>query len=188
MKLAIPIFSRLLCMTLVMSWGIALTGCGYIVGSPYGPEVRSVHVPTFTNEAYKADYNGGGYRRGFELQLTEAVQKQIQLRTPYRLASDDQADTRLVGRVVSVNKTPANQNKYDDPRELELSLGVEIIWEDTRSGQILAQQTVPISAQFSQSVINVTFAPETGQSMQTATQEAVTQMARQIVGLMEAPW
>lgn len=167
---------------------LCLSGCGYVVGSPYGPEVRTIHVPTFTNDAYKASYTNDGYRRGFELQLTEAVQNQIQTRTPFRLVKSENADTRLTGRVVSVGKTVANQNRYDDPRELELSLGVEVTWEDLRSGAVLAQQTVPMNAQIAQAVVNTSFAPEAGQSLATATQQAVDQMARQIVGLMEAPW
>jgi hypothetical protein len=32
------------------------------------------------------------------------------------------------------------------------------------------------------------FAPEVGQSLTTATQQAIDAMARQIVDLMEAPW
>lgn len=164
------------------------SGCGYVVGSPYGAEVRTVHVPTFSNDAYQASYNNDGFRRGIELELTEAVQKQIQLRTPFRLVKEAGADTRLTGRLVSVNKRNSNQNRYDDPRELDLTIGVEILWEDVRSGQVLAQQTVPVSAHLAQSMVTTSFAPETGQSMATATQDAVTQMARQIVSLMEAPW
>jgi hypothetical protein len=173
---------------LLMMLCLPLCGCGYVVGSPYGPEVRTIHVPTFKNDAFRPSYTSDGFRRGFELQLTEAVQNQIQTRTPFRLANSDQADTRLTGRVVNVNKSVANQNKYDDPRELELSLGVEVVWEDLRSGAILAQQVVPVDAKIAQAVVNTSFAPESGQSLATATQQAVDQMARQIVSLMESPW
>jgi hypothetical protein len=168
--------------------GMAFSGCGYIVGSPYGPEIRTVHVPTFTNEAFDDNYVADGFRRGFELRLTEAVQKQIQLRTPFKLVRNAGADTRLTGRLISANKRVSNQNKYDDPRELELSLALEVTWEDVRSGQVLAQRSVPIDAQVAQAVVNTSFAPETGQSLATATQDAVDQMARQVVSLMEAPW
>jgi hypothetical protein len=145
-------------------------------------------VPTFTNDAYRPSYTSDGYRRGFELRLTEAVQQQIQSRTPFRLVDANSADTILTGRVVSVNKLVANQNKFDDPRELELAMGIEVTWEDRRSGRVLAQQTVPLDALVAQAVVNTSFAPETGQSLTTATQTAVDQMARQIVGMMEAPW
>lgn len=158
---------------------LLLAGCGYMVGNPYGPDVRTIHVPTFKNDTY---------RQGFELQLTEAVQKQIQMRTPYQLAKEPGADTRLVGRIVSIDKRVANQNRFDDPRELELSIGVEVRWEDVRSGQVLAERVTPVDVRLAHALANTSFAPEAGQSLATARQDAVDQLARQIVGLMEAPW
>ncbi len=188
MILTLKTFRICLLAIFIAGAGNVLSGCGYIVGSPYGAEVRSVHVPTFSNDAFNASYSNDGFRRGIELELTEAVQKQIQLRTPFRLVDDVGADSRLTGRLVSAAKRNVNQNKYDDPRELDLSIGLEIVWEDLRSGQILAQKMVPLNAHLAQALVNVSFAPETGQSLATAKQDAVNQMARQVVSLMEAPW
>lgn len=158
---------------------LCLSGCGYIVGSPYGSEYRTVHVPTFTNETF---------RRGYELQLTEAVHKKIELNTPYRLMKSPQADTLLTGRIVSLDKRSANQNRYDDPRELELAIGVEVTWTDNRTGAILAQRISPLNPALTHAIAHASFAPETGQSLATATQDAVDQLAKEIVGMMEAPW
>ena len=157
----------------------ALAGCGYNIGAPYATDIRTVHVPTF---------QCADFRRGYELQLTEAVQKQIQLRTNYRLAKEPGADTRLTGRIVSIDKRVPNQNKFDDPRELELSIGLEVKWEDLRTGQVINQQTVPLAGNAAQLLGTTTFAPEAGQSLATAKQDAVGILARQIVGLMEVPW
>lgn len=156
-----------------------ISGCGYTVGAPFANNVRTVHVPTFQCT---------DFRRGYEQQLTEAVQKQIQMRTPYRLAKEPGADTRLTGRIVGIDKRLTNQNKYDDPRELELALGVEVKWEDLRTGQVINQQTVPLAGNAAQLLGTASFAPEPGQSMATATQDTVNGLARQIVGLMEVPW
>ena len=135
-------------------------------------------MPTFGSDSY---------RRGFELQLTEAVQKQIQLRTPYRLAKPPHAQTRLEGRIVSIDKRVENQNRFDDPRELEFAMGIEVRWIDERTGQLLGASEIPLDVQMTQLVAQTSFAPETGQSLATATQQAVDQLARQIVGMMEAP-
>lgn len=158
---------------------LATSGCGYRMGAPYAAEVRTVHVPTFTTDSF---------RRGFELQLTEAVHKQIQLRTPYRLAKEPGADTRLTGRVVSISKRVENQTKYDDPRELEMQYGIEIKWEDVRTGQPLAERSMALPGNVVQLLTDVSFAPETGQSLAVAQQQAADQLARQIVGMMETPW
>src|SRR5437660_12337041 len=79
------------------------TGCGYQVGAPFSAEIRSVHVPIF-----KSNSN----RRFIEFQLTESVQKQIQQRCPHiRLVKDEDADTRLTGRIIDLRKTALGQTQ-----------------------------------------------------------------------------
>jgi hypothetical protein len=158
---------------------VSLPGCGYIVGYPTVPGVRTVHVPTFTNSTF---------RRGYELQLTEAVQKRITDTTSYRLVGAAQADTRLIGHIKSIEKRPTNQTPFDDPRELELAFQVEVRWENARTGELIDQRSIPIHGQIAQVLTSPSFAPEAGQSLATATQDAVDQLSRQIVGLMEATW
>lgn len=163
---------------LVLGFAGLCAGCGYMVGDVRAPEIRTVHVPMFTSDSF---------RRGFESQLTEAVQKQVQMRG-YRLAKPPTADTRLVGHIVSVEKRPVNQNRFDDPRELELALAIEVRWEDARTGRLLTQSTIPINTPGAHAISQTSFAPETGQSLATGTQTVVDSLARQIVGMMEIPW
>ncbi|MBM4077483.1 MAG: hypothetical protein FJ267_17795, partial [Planctomycetes bacterium] len=103
-----------------------LSGCGYVVGNGFNPDVRTVSVPMFENETF---------RRGIEAQLTEAVQKEIQQRTPYRLAKGLDADTRLTGRIVRTRKDVLGENRFDDPRELQVSLMIVTKWENLRTGE-----------------------------------------------------
>ena len=156
----------------------ALAGCGYMVGGGFDRQVRSVEVPMFETSSF---------RRGIEVQLTEAVQKQIQMRTPFRVVKSD-GDTRLSGRVVDLRKNVLGETRNDDPRELQLNLVVEVVWEDLRSGRILAEQNVPITSDLLSLRTQADFAPEVGQSLATAMQQSINQMARQIVNLMETPW
>lgn len=167
------------CRVLLLLALLLPAGCGYVVGGAYAPDIRSVHVPTFTSDSF---------RRGIELQLTEAVQNEIKDRTPYRITRGQSADTRLTGHIVEIRKAVLGENKYDDPRELQFSLAIEVTWEDLRSGQVLAQQQVPINPDIVQLVSHAAFAPEVGHSRATATQDAVDDLAQQIVGMMEAPW
>ncbi len=163
----------------VLACGVwALPGCGYMVGNAYGPDVRTVEVPIFENDTF---------RRGIEYQLTESVQREIQLRTPFRLVKGP-ADTRLTGRIVEARKNVLGETRNDDPRELQLALFVRVTWEDLRTGQLLAQQEVPLQPQAIPTVGVAEFAPEVGQSLASATQDATNRLARQIVNMMEAPW
>jgi hypothetical protein len=45
-----------------------------------------------------------------------------------------------------------------------------------------------LPAAFVQAFHNGNFYPEVGQSINTAQQDSINALARQIVGLMEAPW
>lgn len=156
-----------------------VTGCGYRAGNVYGPEVRTVDVPIFQNDTF---------RRGLEYQVTEAVHREIQTHTPFRLAKGREADTRLTGRIVDVRKNVLGETRQDDPRELQLSLMVRVTWEDLRTGQLLAQQEVPLQPQSIPTIGQAELAPEVGQSLATATQDATERLARQIVHMMETPW
>ncbi len=156
-----------------------MSGCGYHIGAPYDPEIRSVHVPIFTSDLFRRDIN---------IELTEAVQKEIRSRTPFQLSSADRADTRLIGHVVEVNKSVLGETRFDDARQLQIGIGVEVLWEETSGGQLLARQTLPIDPQTRQLLTQANFAPEVGQSYATAKHEAITRLARRIVDLMESPW
>ncbi len=163
-----------LCGLPLVAWG-----CGYTVGGDFSPHIRSVHVPTFTSD---------DHRRGYEQLLTEAVQKQIQSETPYRLTSAQAADTILTGHIAGITKRVDNQNRYDDPRELELAISIIVTWEDARTGEILAQRQIAVDPALAQLESQISFAPEVGQSLATGNQDAVNQLARDIVSMMHASW
>ena len=92
-------------------------GCGYTVGNNFSRDIQTVSVPIFENATN---------RRGLEFQITEAVQKEITKRTPYRLTKGSNADTRLTGSIVSFRKDALGETRYDDPRELQISLMVKV--------------------------------------------------------------
>ena len=67
------------------------------------------------------------------------------------------------------------ENRFDDGRELQLSLVVEVTWEDLRNGQVISQQSIPVDADAVSLYSQADFAPEVGHSMATAVQQAVQQ-------------
>ena len=158
---------------------LTIVGCGYTVGKSFVRDIKTVDVPIFENDTN---------RPGFEKQLTEAVQKEITKRSPYQLAKGLNADTRLTGRIVSFQKTVLGETAQDDPRELQLTMMVRVTWEDLRSGQVLAQEELPLSPEAIPMQAQAEFSPESGQSLATAMDDVFKSMARKIVNLMEAPW
>lgn len=157
----------------------ALSGCGYTLGNGFPAEIRTISVPMFRNESY---------RRNIEFQLTEAVQKEIQDRTPFILAKADQADTQLLGTIMQVRKDVLGENKFDDPRELQYSVMVRVEWKDLRTNQLLGTDESPLTPDALPAVGQAEFAPEVGHSLATATQDSVNRLAKKIVNMMEASW
>ncbi|MFP6750742.1 MAG: LPS assembly lipoprotein LptE [Pirellulaceae bacterium] len=162
---------------------VAISGCaGYQLGldSLYRPDVKTVHVPIFQSDSY---------RRGLGEQLTEAVVKQIESRTPYKVVSASDADSRLNGAIVYQRKRVLAENSFDEPRDLETEIVVEVSWID-RQGDALMQRVVDPAAAVLPIRIGqaVNFVPESGQSLATAHQEAIQKLARQIVDQMELRW
>jgi hypothetical protein len=155
-------------------------GCaGYNVGNQtlYPAEISTVYVPIFESASF---------RRNFGERLTEAVMKEIERKTPYKVVGTPDADSVLSGVLVSETKRLIVQSPTDEPRESEVNLAVQVNWIDRRGG-VLQEGLVPIPPDVSvaQSALLV---PEVGHSVATAHHEAIRRLAEQIVGLMESPW
>lgn len=157
----------------------AVSGCGYVFGPQSVRGVRTVHVPIFEADSF---------RRNLDYLLTEAVQAEIRNRTAYRLEDEHTADTILRGKIIDLRKDLLSETRFDEARELQLSLGVEISWVDRRNGQILQQRVFVIGDELAHYAANASFAPELGHSMATAQQEATERMAARIVDMMDQPW
>jgi outer membrane lipopolysaccharide assembly protein LptE/RlpB len=173
-----PSFSATLILASIVC--LPFAGCGYMVGGAYRKDIQTVHVPIFQNT---------GFRRDIEFQLTEAVHREIQNQTHFRLAKAGEADTRLTGRIVSIRKHALSESGFDDARELQLNLTVEVTWEDLRGNkQVMPTKQIEIPPDVIKLLSSADFAPELGQSKATARQRAVNNLARQIVQLMQTPW
>lgn len=176
-------FSRSFIQTLfVLAWmAVLLSGCaGYQLGtqSLYRPDIVTVAVPVFQSESL---------RRHLGERLTEAVVKEIEQKTPYKVTQGMNADSVLTGRLVEESKYVITENANDEPRDIELELFVELNWRG-RDGRELLRQQVALPPALTTVGQAVHFVPEGGQSIVTAQQDAIEKLAEQIVARMEVPW
>jgi len=160
--------------------GLCISGCaGYQLGNHtlYRPDIQTIHVPVFQSSSFRKDF---GER------VTEAVIKEIEDRTPYKVVCEADSDSILSGRIVNESKSVLAEDVNDVPRNIGTDLAVQIRWE-SRAGDLLRDNLValPPILQISQTA---TFVPEGGQSVATAHQQAIRQLAAQIVSQMEYPW
>lgn len=161
---------------------IAMPGCsGYHVGnrSLYAPDIQTIYVPMFESNSY---------RRHLGERLTEAVVKQIELRTPYKVVGSPDADSVLTGRIISDTKRVVVNSQTDEGRKLEHRLLVHVTWTNRCTGQVYYDQAVPLDVP----AIDITQAsyqvPEIGQSVATGLQQAIDQVAERVACVMEQPW
>ena len=163
--------------TLAVAAGCAQYKVGYT--GLYRGDIYTVYVPVFESESF---------RRHLGERLTEAVAKEIELKTPYKLAQGFNADTVLYGRIVEENKIVISENVFDEPRDLAYEMFMEVTWRD-RNGQILfGPQVVRLPEALQEVGQSVHFVPEAGQSISTAQLEAMSRLAEQVVAQMEMPW
>jgi hypothetical protein len=159
-----------------------LTGCaGYQIGnqSLYPLEVHTVYVPMFESNSF---------RRNLGERLTEAVVKEIENRTPYKVVNDPNADSVLTGRIVSENKRVLVPDLTGDAREIQVGMRVEVSWTDRKGRMLRPADSLPCPTEITDVSGTADVVPEVGQSVAVAQQQAICKMAEQIVGLMEKPW
>src|SRR5207244_12420818 len=102
-----------ICLIVVVLFSTAAPGCaGYQIGrrSLYRPDIRTVHVPVIQSDSY---------RRYLGERLTEAVVKEVELRTPYKVVDSELADSVLSVRLVSDTKRVLANSRFSEPRDVE---------------------------------------------------------------------
>jgi hypothetical protein len=164
-----------------LALAVAASGCTvYRFGacSLYRPDVQTVHVPVIESASF---------RRNLGEQLTEAVVKEIETSTPYKVVDSSNADSVLEIQLGSDTKRIVAENGLDEPRNVELAWQIQMTWRDRR-GNLITRSAMPLD----DTVISISQAanitPEVGQSIATGQQKIVQRLATQIVSQMEAGW
>ncbi len=163
-----------------LSWAAGLSGCasdptrGYALSSSYDTAVRTVHVPIFKNPTFS---------RGLEADLTEAVIKEIQAATPWRVVGSRDAETELTGTIVDARlRSLSTDRRTGLAQELDVELTVDFEWRDRRSGKVLVARK---SFTASEAFAPASPVQETLESGQFA---AVQRLARDIVTELRGEW
>jgi hypothetical protein len=161
---------------------LLLGGCAtYQFGSRslFRDDIRTVHVPIARNETFRHDLGP---------RLTEAVIRQIEQRTPYKVTDDPNADSTLVIHVTDQTKSVLTRAATNEPRALDAMIATVISWTD-RSGSPILQNQLTLETSLATELLQGTrFVPEAGQSIQTAMQATIDDLADRIVSQMEYRW
>lgn len=164
MKTRLPMFALL-----VLS-AFSLGSCGYSSHPLYSNAYHTISVPVFTSK---------DFRREWEMRLTEALKKNIEYRTPYKVSAS-KPDTILSGEIVSIQEDVLTQRLGTNlPRETQVTVVVNFTWKD-HNGRTLVERK-----NFNRSSTEI---PQIGERVEDAEQLAIERLASAIVDQMQTPW
>jgi hypothetical protein len=165
---------------MVLLWLAGLASCssdptaGYAPAKLYPANVSSVAVPIFTSKSYV---------RNVEFELTDALIKQIEATTPYKVTSENHADTIILGQVREVELNQLSKSRLTGlSEEVVVGVTIDFQWKDLRSGKVLVERK-----SFSGHGLFVPSRP-TGEPIEIGEFAAVQQLARDIVDQMRSDW
>ncbi|MEM7167034.1 MAG: LPS assembly lipoprotein LptE, partial [Planctomycetota bacterium] len=119
-----------------------LGGCGYTLGYHHVAGVQRLAVPEFRNETFPL-------RREFGKDLTRSVRQELQIRTDYDVVgSSSEADTILLGSVVSVRERVLSEGPLDRVEESSLTVVVDVELVRIGDGTVLAERRITDNADF----------------------------------------
>jgi hypothetical protein len=170
---------------------LSLAGCGSFGRSPSAdPDGKGffgwhIYAPFDTSEVKTVAvfFKTNSFRRDVEKQLTEAVIKEITLRTPYKVVGDHtKADSLLSGTIITAGKNLVVEAPTNFARELNMTINVQVKWTRNPPTEIEDKQLPTTVTE------TINFVPEVGDTTLGATNHVVQSLAKQIVDMMEKPW
>jgi len=151
-----------------------LTGCGYASKDLFPDKYQTVATPIFENRTFY---------RGVEFELAEALTKQVQVRTSYKVVSPAVAQTILEGTITSIEQSQLSRRRPGGvPQEIELTVTVDFTWKDLGSGDVIRGRRgfVAVGRYVPTSGV--------GEPFEVAQHQAVQRLARDIVSTMQSDW
>jgi hypothetical protein len=147
---------------------------GYSAQSVFDRDIATIAVPIFENHTFYRD---------IEFQLTEALVKEIERRTPYKVAPAVRADSTFIGHIREVELDRLSRSPRTGlAEEAVVSVTIDFEWRDLRTNQVLVERRF-----FSGHGLFVPSEP-TGELIELGRFAAVQQLAADIVGEMQSPW
>jgi len=115
--------------------------------------------------------------RGIEFDIAKAVKDEIMSRTSLRIVQKDSADIIMTGKIGDSLQNALSQSR-DNIVESSVSISASIELLDTRTGRTMGGGANGSAA----------FIVDRGENVQTATEEAIAILARNLVNSLEEEW
>lgn len=149
-------------------------GCGYAHQAIYPDNIATVSINILDNRTFY---------QGVEFDLTEALIKEVEMRTPYKVVREGAADSVITGVVSNIEQNRVSRNSNGGlVQELEVRLSADLVWTDSRNNEAIRDRRGITSVG--------RYIPSTpvGEPYQIAQHEAVQRLAERFVSAMRADW
>lgn len=149
---------------------------GYALGTAtsFDRDVRTVYVPVFQNETFV---------KGIEWELTDAVVKEIQRQTPWRVTSEKSADTVLEATITQAElRKLTEQRDSGVVQEQAVLMRVNFQFRDARTGEVRVGRERFEAADTFVPANPVKERIETGENL------VIQRLARDIVNELRSEW
>ncbi len=152
---------------------VTVCGCGYTTKSLISRDIETIYIPIFGNETF---------RRDLEFGLAKELKDEVLSKTSLRIVDKAIADAVLTGTITKVQETMLISGTSDNIVENRISLFVDFKLVERGRGKdrtMVDAKDVQKDAEF---IIN------RGETMLSAYDEVVADMAETIVHLIEEKW
>ena len=156
---------QLICVAFVF---VLVSGCGYTQKSLFSHKINTIYISVFENNTFV---------RGIEFDIAKALKDEIMSRTSLRIVQKDSADIILTGEIGGSAQAALSQSK-DNIVESSVSISADIELLNTRTGRTMGGGGSGGAA----------FIVDRGENVQSATEEAIAILARNLVNSLEEEW
>lgn len=174
MKKKLAILSMLTVVLLIPAGCASDPTVGYSTLSTFPTGYATIAIPLFENSTFERD---------IEFDLADALIKEIEARTPYKVTKRGRADTVLTGKIAKIERDQLSKSKFTGlTEEIVLSVTIDFEWKNSRTGEILESRR-----NFTSHGLFLPSQPS-GEPVELAQFAVVQQLASDIVAAMRADW
>ncbi len=159
------LFRQLICIAFVF---VLVSGCGYSQKSLIDRKINTIYISIFENNTFV---------RGIEFDIAKAVKDEIMSRTSLRIVQKDSADVIMTGEIGGSAQAALSQSR-DNIVESSVSISASVTLLDTRTGRSMGGGAGG----------GASFIVDRGENVQSATEEAIANLARVLVDNLEEEW
>ena len=156
---------QLICVAFVF---VLVSGCGYTQKSLFSHKINTIYISVFENNTFV---------RGIEFDIAKALKDEIMSRTSLRIVQKDSADIILTGEIGGSAQAALSQSR-DNIVESSVSISASVTLLDTRTGRSMGGGAGG----------GASFIVDRGENVQSATEEAIANLARVLVDNLEEEW